>query len=270
MAPRARAGVCVSAPRGKSAPQCPSPRAPGGRQHEQADAGARREAVPELVPHSPGQPPSHLRPPPTAWSRKCPAAATPCQDPPPPPHHHPPTRSNRSGRHGQRLPPPYKTSRRIRNPSKRATGSRNGGIYAGRMPGCGERGEGRPRSRSSASGGFWCDLKWAGRGWEEKVGEGAGNGIVGSCVVCLSERGRGSGVEWSGVERSSSRPAVEWRRERRGGWCFRLSSSSVCPAGTQHASRRYSGLLALCTLVPRRLSCFGSCVAFSWFLFGLV
>jgi len=47
---RARVCVCVSAaPRGKSAaqPQCPSPRAPGGRQHEQADAGgARREAVP--------------------------------------------------------------------------------------------------------------------------------------------------------------------------------------------------------------------------------
>lgn len=212
MAPRARAGVCVSAPRGKSAPQCPSPRAPGGRQHEQADAGARREAVPELVPHSPGQPPSHLRPPPTAWSRKCPAAATPCQDPPPPPHHHPPTRSNRSGRHGQRLPPPYKTSRRIRNPSKRATGSRNGGIYAGRMPGCGERGEGRPRSRSSASGGFWCDLKWAGRGWEEKVGEGAGNGIVGSCVVCLSERGRGSGVEWSGAAADP-----QWSGDERGG-----------------------------------------------------
>ncbi|PWZ55229.1 hypothetical protein Zm00014a_025417 [Zea mays] len=42
--------------------------------------------------------------------------------------------------------------------SERATGSRNGES----TPGRGERGRGRPRSRSSR--GFWCDLKRVGWG----------------------------------------------------------------------------------------------------------
>lgn len=161
LAASSAARASASAPRGESAPQCPSPRAPGGRQHEQAEAGARREAIPDLVPHSPGQPPSHLRPPPTAWSRKCPGSATPCQNPPPPPppHHHQLAGSrNRSGRHATAPPASAQDLPSDQESGRRRASDRNGGS----TPGRGERGRGRPRSRSSR--GFWCDLKRVGWG----------------------------------------------------------------------------------------------------------
>jgi len=60
-------------------------------------------------------------------------------------------------------------------------------------------------------------------------------------------------VEWSGVEQQT-RSGVETREDRVG--AFRPARSTLVVA-------RGLLLLALCTLVPRRLSCFGSCVASS-------
>jgi hypothetical protein len=203
LAASSAARASASALRGESAPQCPSPRAPGGRQHEQAEAGARREAIPDLVLHSPGQPPSHLRPPPTAWSRKCPGSATSCQNPPPPPHHHQLAGSrNRSGRHATAPPASAQDLPSDQESGRRRASDRNGGS----TPGRGERGRGRPRSRSSRGVLVRFETGWVGDGRNGKDEEGAGNGIVGSCV---SDRGR----KWSGAP-----SAVEWRRrDSRGG-----------------------------------------------------
>lgn len=217
MAGRARGCCCYcccgrggSAPRRESAPQCPSPRAPCARQHEQADAGARRDAVPHQVPQSPGQPPSHLRPPPPAWSTKCPGAAAPCRPRPaaaaaaPLPPNSPPT--NRSGIEVLRSEKPTaprasvsgRTSRRIPN---LAAGDRG---RTGAAPARRDRRNGRDlRGRAGVIDAFVGEAAAEGsrlrvrgvlvrfqmdwEGWEERTGGGRrkkgglGNGIVGSC-----------------------------------------------------------------------------------------